>query len=81
MTIPDDSIFEEGLFAIPGVPILMDGCSSPELIRNLWDLMSWMKHIGKLDLKRGWCAVMESFIGRGGGRVPRELSDQNPPTR
>ncbi len=62
-----DSIFEEGLFAIPGVPILMEGCKSPELIRDLWDLMSWMKHIRKLDLKRGWCALMESLIGKGGG--------------
>jgi hypothetical protein len=62
-----DAIFEEGLFAIPGVPILMEGCTSPELIRDLWDLMSWMKHIGKLDLKRGWCALMESLIGKGGG--------------
>jgi len=61
-----DAIFEEGMFVIPGVPILMEGCASPELIRDLWDLMSWMKHIGKLDLKRGWCALMESLIGRGG---------------
>jgi hypothetical protein len=45
----------------------MEGCGSPELIRDLWDLMCWLKHIGKLDLKRGWCALIESFIGGGGG--------------
>ena len=62
-----DSIFEGGLFAIPGLPVFLDGCSSPELIRDLWDMMCWLKHIGNLDLKRGWCALMESFIGKGGG--------------
>ena len=62
-----DSIFGGGLFAIPGLPVFLDGCSSPELIRDLWDMMCWLKHIGKIDLKRGWCALMESFIGKGGG--------------
>ncbi len=62
-----DSIFEEGLFAIPGVLVFMEGCGSLELIRDLWDLMCWLKHIRKLDLKQGWCALMESFIGGGGG--------------
>jgi hypothetical protein len=30
-------------------------------------MMGWLKHIGKLDLKKGWTALMESFIGGGGG--------------
>ena len=74
-----DSIFEEGLFAIPGVLVFMEGCGSLELIRDLWDLMCWLKHIGKLDLKRGWCSLMESFIGRGGGGggIPGEPPDQS----
>jgi hypothetical protein len=52
---------------IPGIPIFLGGCGSPEVIRDLWDMMGWLKHIGKLDLKKGWTALMESFIGGGGG--------------
>ncbi len=72
-----DSIFEEGLFAIPGVPILMEGCKSPELIRDLWDLMCWLKHIGKLDLKRGWCDLRSypsrSWVSTGGATLYNEV--------
>jgi len=61
-----DSLFRGGIIATPGIPIFLGGCGSPEVIRDLWDMMGWLKHIGKLDLKKGWTALMESLIGRGG---------------
>jgi hypothetical protein len=66
-----DSLFRGGIIATPGIPIFLGGCGSPEVIRDLWDMIGWLKHIGKLDLKKGWTALMESFIGRGGGRGSR----------
>jgi hypothetical protein len=62
-----DTIFRGGIIATPGIPIFLGGCGSPEVIRDLWDMMGWLKHIGKLELKKGWTALMESFIGGGGG--------------
>jgi hypothetical protein len=56
-----------GIIAIPGIPVLLGGCKSSELLRDLWDMMGWLKQIGKLELKKAWSEVVTRLIGKGGG--------------
>jgi hypothetical protein len=60
------NIFGGGVIAIPGVPILLGGCNSSELIRDLWDMVGWLQHIGKLELCRAWVGALGGLIGKGG---------------
>jgi hypothetical protein len=61
------SIFGGGIIAAPGIPIFLGGCNSPELIRDVWDLMSWLKCIEELKLWRGWYELIGSLTNTKGG--------------
>jgi hypothetical protein len=63
------SIFGGGIIATPGIPIFLGGCNSPELIRDVWDLMSWLKCIEELKLWRGWYELIGSLTSTKGGGV------------
>ncbi len=55
-----------GVIAIPGIPTFLGGCDSPDLIRDVWDMLGWLKHIGELKLWRGWYELVGSLVGKKG---------------
>jgi len=63
-----DRIFNGGIITIPGIPVFMGGCDSPDLIRDLWDMLGWLKHIEELKLWRGWYELVGSLVGGKGER-------------
>jgi hypothetical protein len=76
-----DAIFRGGIIAIPGIPVLLGGCKSSELLRDIWDMMGWLKQIGKLELKKAWSEVVTRLIGKGGGLVFSPIGGPEPDFR
>jgi hypothetical protein len=69
-----DRIFYGGIITIPGIPVFMGGCDSPDLIRDLWGMLGWLKDIEELKLWRGWYELVGSLVGGGkGGCSPPDV--------